>query len=584
METSEKLLKVGQLDIIREGLRIALQAYIDHTGIPVHKGTAAQRAAYQGTIGELWLQTDGEKAPLVFIHDGTEFVEFKTGGGILVGTEADRLAITGDDLFNGLQFNQVNQDNSVHRYLYAKGEWILLPSTEYHDEEQVIVQLQTTSVHVIDFTDMVITVVNNTQSTTHTYNADEIGRCVFYVPIGDNYTIQFPSVSGYTTPASLTFVSEEYIRNVTATYIKSGDVRDISRGFILEKDSNPALPMNGVETAVDEILNAYGSYVIDEVHKKYARLSSLDHRFFADGTPWSGTYGNSFRRLAKHYTLREVVSEGTRYYVSPDQISAVERPETWIGTYLAALVGNKIVSRPNQVPLASKTMSEFFGYAQNIHSSYGLYNYFDWQKIFDLYCAKYGNLNSQSVIGRGLSDGGQAYYTASTGATRQLGDGSGEMPYDANYNEVKLFGIEDLWGHLWQFCPNCRFSGNNAIIYEGNQVSNTAQGIRTFARLASASGEYVTKRVLGEYLDLIPTAIGGSEVTHYCDGAWASSSGELLLVGGASNVGSLAGISFASSDSPFSYSSASIGARLAFRGDISEYEEITGAAMADLNS
>jgi len=585
METGEKLLKVEQTDIIRAGLQALLQRYIDQTGIPIHKGTAAQRAAHQGSIAELWLQTDGDKAPTVFIHNGTEFVELKTGGGILVGLQADRLALSGDDLFNGLQFNEVEPaTGKVHRYIYEKGQWILLPSTEDHDEEQIIVQLSTTSAHIIDFTDRVITVVNNTKSETHTYNADEIGRCIFYVPIGDNYTIQFPAVDGYTTPTSLTFVSEEYIRNVAVTYIKAGDVRDISRGFVLEKDSNPSLTMNGVVSAVDEILNAYGSYVIDEVHKKYAKLSALDHNYFADGTPWPGTYGNSFRRFPRHYLLKDVLESGIRYYVSPDPISNIERPETWIGTYLAALVGNKIVSRPNLVPLANKTISEFFGYAQNIHTGYGLFNYFDWQKIFDLYCAKFGNLNSQTTIGRGLSDAGADYYTAATGATRQLGDGSGEMPYNSNYNEVRLFGIEDLWGHLWQFCPNCRFSGNTAIIYDGNIVSNSAQGIRTFTRLASASGEYVTKRVLGDYLDLIPTAVGGSEVTDYCDGTWANSSGELLLVGGASIYGSLAGLSYADSNNPFSDSYASVGARLAFRGDISQYEEITGAEMANLNS
>ena len=71
---------------------------------------------------------------------------------------------------------------------------------------------------------------------------------------------------------------------------------------------------------------------------------------------------------------------------------------------------------------------------------------------------------------------------------------------------------------------------------------------------------------LGEFWDMIPQAVGGSSSTYYADGAWASTNGELLRVGGRATVGSQCGVASSRSGDGFSFSSADIGARLAFYG------------------
>lgn len=155
-----------------------------------------------------------------------------------------------------------------------------------------------------------------------------------------------------------------------------------------------------------------------------------------------------------------------------------------------------------------------------------------------------------------------------------LGDGSGNVLYNdatiGNQYPVKLFGFEDLWGKLWEFRPGIRFymDGDTryAVVYSGNQVSNTANG-RKFTIPSSASGEYITRKTLGAYWDAFPQAVGGGDTTYYCDGFWAAPSGELLYVVGDANLGSPCGLSSAHSDDGFSVSRASIGARLAFYGN-----------------
>ena len=83
----------------------------------------------------------------------------------------------------------------------------------------------------------------------------------------------------------------------------------------------------------------------------------------------------------------------------------------------------------------------------------------------------------------------------------------------------------------------------------------------------NTNGTFCTKIQLGEYWDMVPTAVGGSSTTYYSDGYWDASGGELLVVGGAADRGARCGVSFASSHVGFSALWTPLGARLAFYGD-----------------
>ena len=248
----------------------------------------------------------------------------------------------------------------------------------------------------------------------------------------------------------------------------------------------------------------------------------------------------------------------------------------WVGAYEMFVDSSGVGhSRPGVAPSHSKTMTEFWNCAQKLGSNFGLANYGFQCLIEALFQVSFGNLNSQAVIGSGFqSQSWDACRDVPMGKCISLGDGSGKVLYNdatiGNQYPVKLFGFEDLWGKLWEFRPGIRFymdgSTRYAVVYSGNQVSNTANG-RKFTIPSSASGEYITRKTLGEHWDAFPQAVGGSDSTYYCDGFWAATSGELLYVGGDANYGSLCGLSYASSDVGFSYSWANIGARLAFYGN-----------------
>ena len=386
------------------------------------------------------------------------------------------------------------------------------------------------------------------------------------------------TVSAMNTEQTFLIVVDGAIRRLSL-----GDLQKIMGNNIfyptitLEQSSNPkfALP---TPFMADMYQRAMGGYMMKVVNGKAyaAKLAPSNWEFFADGTKVDNAakYETMVHVPDCHFKAdNKTLQFGGLFPISGGKI--FESPN-WVGAYEISYDGNSVAhSRPNVTPKHSQTMSQFFAAAQKLGSNFGLANYGFQCLIEALYQVSFGNLNSQAVIGSGFqSSSWEACRDVPMGKCISLGDGSGKVLYNdatlGNQYPVKLFGFEDLWGKLWEFRPGIRFymDGDTryAVVYSGNQVSNTAN-VRKFTIPSSASGEIITRKTLGAYWDAFPQAVGGGDSTYYCDGFWASTSGELLFVGGYADYRSLCGLSFAYSYDGFSSSGANIGARLAFYGN-----------------
>lgn len=345
--------------------------------------------------------------------------------------------------------------------------------------------------------------------------------------------------------------------------------------YTLEQNSNVAFNVSNYWAAY-----MYASYMKGYLFKVvagkvYAALLNESWDAFADGT--------AIDNIAKYETMMRVPKchfkgEGTKMtFGGLNPVAGghtFDSPE-WVGAYKMYVDANGVGhSRPGVAPSHSKTMSAFWSCAQKLHSNMGLANYQFQCLINAVYQAYYGNLNVQTTIGSGFQHANwEACRDVPMGKCISLGNGSGKVLYhDAtlgNQYPVKLFGFEDLWAKSWEFRPNVRFymdgKTRKAVIYSGNQVSNAANG-REVVCLADSNGNYITKMVLGTHWDMIPTAVGGSDNTYYADGYWAKETGELLLAGGGSNLGSACGIVSSYSYYMFSDLNPGAGARMAFFG------------------
>lgn len=356
---------------------------------------------------------------------------------------------------------------------------------------------------------------------------------------------------------------------------KSMMPKNVTR-FTLQTQANPAFIVYN-PSALDPYMEKVGGYAVADVNGTTfaAKLDKKNWNKFADGTPV--TDPSKFETMV-HMPRLFFKADGASIQLSDTQLPgfvSFDSPE-WIAAYKLSFDGTLPHSIPDVAPQYSKTMSQFWDEAQLLGEEWGLAPYQFHCKVNALYQARFGNLNSQAVIGAGfLSSNWEDARNVPMGLLISLGDGSGKVLYQSealgDQYPVKLFGFEDLWGKLWEFRPGIRFEMRDnvryAIVYPGNVVSDTAEGREFVCAVQSASGAYVKGMELGEYWDMIAQNVtGGSATTYYCDGYYAATAGQLLRVGGRADYGALCGLSCADSSYAFSSSFTGIGARLAFYG------------------
>lgn len=382
---------------------------------------------------------------------------------------------------------------------------------------------------------------------------------------------------------------------VNNSAIPSTVVGALASSFTLEQNSNPAFVVNnrGAAELYQSQMGGYAFFIKDG--KVYAaKLNGADWTKFADGTAFTTALEQVCETMV-HVPDCHFKGEGKTLHfggtVPIDGGKVFDSPH-WVGAYKISYdANNKAHSRPDVTPKHSQTMSQFWAAAQLLGSEWGLANYGFHCLINALFQARYGNLNSQSVIGAGFQTSSwEAARDVPMGLLKHLGDGSGNVYYtDTTIGDqypVKLFGFEDLWGKLWEFRPGIRFYMDDdvrkAVVYSGNQVSNTATGREFVCSVQSASGAYVKSMECGEFWDMIAQNVtGGGSTTYYCDGYYAATTGQLLFVGGHADRGALCGLAFAFSYGAFSDSGTRVGARLAFYG---EPEIVSGAQLVALTA
>lgn len=346
--------------------------------------------------------------------------------------------------------------------------------------------------------------------------------------------------------------------------------------FTLQTQANPAFTVYN-PTALDPYMDKVGGYAVQNINGTSfaAKLDKKTWTKFADGTPVEDA--SKFETMVR---MPRLYFKATGASI---QLSPVERPDfrffdspEWVGAYMLSFDGSLPHSCPGVVPQHSKSISQFWDEAQLLGENWGLANYQFHCQINTLFQARFGNLNSQKVIGAGFqSSNWQAVRDVQMGLLINLGDGSGKVLFQSenlgNQYPVKIFGFEDLWGKLMEFRSGIRFemrdSVRYAIVYPGNVVSNTAEGREFVCDVESAGGAFIMKMQLGEFYDIIAMNLSvGNAQSYYCDGCYAASDGKLLRVGGRSDYFERCGISFMDLSSAFTGTFSGVGARLAFYG------------------
>lgn len=337
-----------------------------------------------------------------------------------------------------------------------------------------------------------------------------------------------------------------------------------------------------------------------------AKLNSSRSDIFADGTTLDETKGHvMFIGPKLYYVVKEDAASGVPYlWLSMLPIGGHFMGDCnngdyiCIGAYKGSMSGSALVSRSGVAPAGSKTISQFWTAAQVNGKNWGLTNYDHRRYMMMLNLSQYGNPNCQVNIGYGVggSDGKDCWSLVSgllTGATKSLGDKDGQIPITVsgtvngatvttvNSSRVNMMGIEDAWNWQWEMTQGGYFgssdnpsqNGTEFYIYQGNRMPSDAElktipsgNYRQLTRLTTSG--YVKTMPVGEWFDVIATALGGGSTSYWADYFYGNGTGQLLAWGGAASVGSYAGLGYVNSYSAFSHSSSPYGGRLAYFGPL----------------
>lgn len=220
---------------------------------------------------------------------------------------------------------------------------------------------------------------------------------------------------------------------------------------------------------------------------------------------------------AKVYVGDDAKSVDSRYsYLPFSRYSEGDRDKIYIGAYLGCVMSNKLRSLSDKSPLANQTIGTSRTQAQTNGMGYQQLTFYPLTLLQILYVIKYGSLNSQTALGKGFVDGNSA--VALTGGTNSKGFCFGET---TGKYQMKIFGIEDFWGNLFQWVDGLFYDNSYNISTTYKSYNDTGENylFRNSSGLSSDfSGGYITSsRGNTQTGFIILKASSGSESTYYAD-------------------------------------------------------------------
>lgn len=378
-------------------------------------------------------------------------------------------------------------------------------------------------------------------------------------------------------------------------------VQSKMRRCLLDRDG-------GVKEYLDNELSWGGSYL------DYAVMTEIPEH-------WYKLYfnGTKFRMM-----LSEIPLPGYKH-VDKFYISTYEARMYRTDNLLCSAAGASKLSDPNSInfrggdntaewddtyrsllgcPVTNLTRDQFRQAARKRGSGWEMYTYGAHKTLFWLFAVEYATLNSQKPFNaqkdaNGFSQGGlglgptqmtdwanfnNANPLIPCGYTNEFGNGSGEKAYvvknasggtHATLMANRYRGIENPFGHLWKYIDGANIqvtTGDDglSILWTTDDPSNFSDtsytGYDKKGNICRTNG-YTKKMLLGEDGDIVPTEVGGSSSTYWCDYYATNTSAnrmQVIQVGGNADSETSAGLAYVSAGDPPSGAYRRVGSRLCF--------------------
>ena len=272
--------------------------------------------------------------------------------------------------------------------------------------------------------------------------------------------------------------------------------------------------------------------------------------------------------------IKKITADNRYHYYAFSRESEGDRDYFYWGAYKGSLnTDGNLASIIGKVPVASITFRDFKTLAQNRGNGYTITSFFQLTAIQCLYIIKYGDLNGQNSIGQGITGRTDSESTTYNFAPDITGGSPGYETADKSMNygssdsvntHVKIFGIEDFWGNIWEYIDGLIIDESRNIItnWDYDKVGNNSDF--SFVSGLDADSWGWVKDIAGTtetgFMNIL---YSGSSTTYFCDYGGLCA-GFILLFGGFWADEDAAGPFYMSADVSQWNTNPRIGARLMY--------------------
>lgn len=326
-------------------------------------------------------------------------------------------------------------------------------------------------------------------------------------------------------------------------------------------------------------------HISDDEGVAICYLDNNNSNLFHDGTTEAKLDGTMGEVMVDTPDIwYNAISNGDQYdfYMTNEEANGYHKyRRVLIGAFEGTVVDNILHSRiTGNQSTGNVSAINFHLYANAIGKGWDIIDYESHCKIAWMYMAKYGDRNSQELIGYGSNS-----HTRIIGSTSILGNNDGTD----NVN-VSLFGLENWWGDKWEWMGGLYEWRNGATGYiyqfDGFLNSGTISGDPLTMGLVSSekdyriidtvtkSGDgYISDMKLGKYGDLIPTKFNSSSGSTFYTDYGNVYFGSYVASRAFSSADGWGGVFYLYLYRSASYASAVCSSRLQFRGKIRVIED-----------
>lgn len=272
----------------------------------------------------------------------------------------------------------------------------------------------------------------------------------------------------------------------------------------------------------------------------------------------------------------EVIENDNDYtYDAFSRITEGDRDYFYKGAFKGSLDGDgKLRSVAGAKPANNQTIAAFRLAARLNGSHYQQSTYAQLKALQCLYLIKYGNRDSQNAVGNGVVNTSESYITgyntiSITGANFTTSTLESGMTFGTTANQtthVRLFGIEDFWGNIWEWVDGLTTNSSRQVVTSWNSFSGedtTSTSITTASGVTSNSSGYVNNMIGNTAAGFMPNGFSGSSSTYWAvNGALFAAC--VLYFGGRWVSGDGTGAFCLAASSGASTANADVGARLSY--------------------